>query len=142
MSRSTSGKAPSQRQLRVGELIRHALAEVLARGEVRDPDLDGRIITVSEVRASPDLKHATCYVTDLGGAHTPEVIKGLNRCRKYLRGEVGHRMSTKYTPDLRFEADTSFDEGSKIDALLRSDKVAQDVARDLGAEKLSGEDQE
>lgn len=129
MPRSKPGKAPSQRQLRVGELIRHILAEVLARGELRDPDLEGRIVTVSEVRASPDVRHAVCYVSDLGGTHTAQVVEGLNRCRKYLRGEVGRRMTIKFTPDLRFEADTSFDEGSKIDALLRSARVAQDVAR-------------
>ncbi len=141
MSRSKPGKMPSQRQLRVGELIRHALAEVLARGDVRDPDLEGRIVTVSEVRASNDLRHAVCYVSHLGGTHTADVVKGLNRCRKFLRGEVGHRMTTKFTPDLKFEADTSFDEGSKIDALLRSTRVAQDVAQARDDSEEFGEEE-
>lgn len=124
MSRSKSGphgaKGPSQRQLRVGELIRHELATIFARGELRDPDLDGRIITCSEVRVSPDLRHATVFVTELGGVHTEEVVRGLMRCRKYLRGEIGHRIETKFTPDLKFVPDTLFDEAAKMDALLRS----------------------
>lgn len=132
MSRSKSGsrsaKGPTQRQLRVGELIRHELATIFSRGDLRDPDLEGRIITCSEVRVSPDLRHATVYVSDLGGAHTPEVVAGLKRCRKFLRGEIGHRIETKFTPDLRFVADTLFDEAEKMEALLRSDRVARDVA--------------
>jgi len=125
---SHSAKGPTQRQLRVGELIRHELASVFARAELRDPDLDGRIITCSEVRVSPDLRHATAYVSDLGGEHTKDVVAGLMRCRKYLRGEVGHRIETKFTPDLRFVADTLYDEAAKMDALLRSDRVARDVS--------------
>jgi len=138
MSRSRSGphgaKGPSQRQLRVGELIRHELASIFARGELRDPELEGRIITCSEVRVSPDLRHATVFVSDLGGGHTGEVVEGLMRCRRYLRGEVGHRIETKFTPDLKFVADTLFDEAAKMDALLRSDRVARDVAHKDGDE--------
>lgn len=134
MSRSKPGphgaKGPTQRQLRVGELIRHELATIFARGELQDPDLDGRIITCSEVRVSPDLRHATVFVTDLGGTHTAQVVRGLMRCRKYLRGAIGHRIETKFTPDLKFVGDTLFDEAAKMDALLRSTRVAQDVAHE------------
>ncbi len=129
MSRQKSGasRAPSQRQLRVGELIRHELATIFARGELTDEALEGRIITCSEVRVSPDLRNATAYVSDLGGTHTDEVVVGLRRCAKYLRGEIGHRIETKFTPQLKFVADTLFDEAAKMDALLRSDKVARDL---------------
>jgi len=116
--------------LRVGELIRHELATIFARGELQDPDLDGRIITCSEVRVSPDLRHATVFVTDLGGTHTDNVVRGLMRCRKYLRGEIGHKIETKFTPDLKFVGDTLFDEAAKMDALLRSTRVARDVDHD------------
>jgi ribosome-binding factor A len=112
----------------VGELIRHELASIFARNELRDPDLEGRIITCSEVRVSPDLRHATVFVSDLGGAHTNEVVRGLARCRKFLRGEIGHRIETKFTPDLKFVADTLFDDAARMEALLKSDKVARDVA--------------
>ncbi len=122
---------PSQRQLRVGELVRHALVEVLARGDVQEPALDGVIVTISEVRVSPDLRHATAFVAPLGGGDPAPVVAGLTRCRKFLRGEVGRRMTTKFTPDLKFEPDQSFDEASHIDALLRSDRVRKDVARDV-----------
>ena len=119
---------PGQRQLRVGELVRHALAEVLARGELREPELDGVIVTIPEVRLSPDLKIATAYVMPLGG-HDPEaVVDALDRHRRFLRGEVAHRINMKFAPDLRFRVDTSFEEGSRIDALLRSDPV---IRRDV-----------
>lgn len=129
MSRHKHGAArgPSQRQLRVGELIRHELAAIFARGELQDHDLDGRIITCSEVRVSPDLRNATVFVSDLGGAHTAEVVTGLNRCAKFLRGEVGHRIETKFTPQLKFVADTLFDDAARMDALLRSDAVTRDT---------------
>ena len=134
MSRSKAGphgaKGPSQRQLRVGELIRHELAGIFARGELRDPDLEGRIITCSEVRVSPDLRHATVFVSDLGGGHTDDVVKGLMRCRKFLRGEVGHRIETKFTPDFKFVADTLFDEAAKMDALLRSTRARDEAGHD------------
>ncbi len=143
MTRSKSGpnstKGPSQRQLRVGELIRHEMAKIFSRGELQDPDLEGRIITVSEVRVSPDLRHATAYVSELGGGNVDEILKGLKRCSKYLRGEIGHRMSTKYTPDFKFEPDTLFDEAEKMDALLRSDRVARDVEAE-DDEPEAGED--
>lgn len=122
---------PSQRQLRVGELVRHALSEILARGEVNDPELSGLVITVPEVRMSPDLKIATCYVMPLGGAHQEKVARALARHARYLRGEVGHRMHIKYTPQLRFLLDETFAEADRINALLRQ----SDVARDLKAGK-------
>jgi len=130
MTRSKSGKGPSQRQLRIGELIRHELAEIFSRGELQDPDLEGRIITVSEVRLSSDLRHATAFVSELGGGEMDAVIRGLKRCTKYLRGEIGSRMSTKFTPDFKFEIDTLYDEAAKMDALLDSHHVAQDIHDD------------
>jgi len=121
-------KPLSQRQLRVGELVRHALAEILARGEVRDPDLDGLTITVPEVRLTPDLKRATAFVLPLGGGTPEKVAAALERCRRFLRGAVARRVDLKYAPELHFRVDTSFEEGSRIDALLKS----PDVQRDLG----------
>lgn len=117
----------SQRQLRVGELVRHALADVLTRGEVLDPVLDGHVITVPEVRMSPDLKLATAYVVALGGKDSTAVIEALERNRKALRGAIAGRVDLKFTPELRFRQDTSFDEGARIDALLRSPEVRRDV---------------
>lgn len=122
-----SGAGPSQRQLRVGELVRHALAEVLARGDFSDPALGRTLITVPEVRMSPDLKIATCYVMPLGGKDEKAVLDVLNANAKPLRGEVGHRLELKFTPELRFRLDTSFDEGARIDALLRSPDVVRDL---------------
>ncbi|MBN9020100.1 MAG: 30S ribosome-binding factor RbfA [Rhizobiales bacterium] len=119
---------PGQRQLRVGELVRHAMAEILARGELREPALEGVIVTVPEVRLSPDLKIATCYVMPLGGHDAAAVVEALDQHRRFLRGEVAHRINMKFAPDLRFRVDTSFEEGSRIDALLRSDPV---IRRDV-----------
>lgn len=119
---------PGQRQLRVGELVRHAMAEILARGELREPELEGVIVTVPEVKLSPDLKIATCYVMPLGGQDAKAVVEALDRHRRFLRGEVAHRINMKFAPDLRFRVDTSFEEGSRIDALLRSDPV---IRRDV-----------
>ncbi len=121
------GKMPSQRQLRVGEEIRHALAEVFERGGLRDPDLQGRSITVTEVRASPDLKNVTAYVMPLGGENVDGVVTALRRASAYLRGEVGRRLRLRSTPSLAFEADRSFEQASHIDALLRDPRVSQDI---------------
>ena len=120
----------SQRQLRVGETVRHALAEILAHGNVHDPDLEGHIITVPEVRMSPDLKLATIYVMPLGGRDTEVVIEALNRNKKFLRGEVAHRVNLKFSPDLRFRADDRFDEAERIEKLLRTPEVRLDLAPD------------
>lgn len=133
---------PSQRQLRVGELVRHALAEVLQRGEVHDPALEGMVVTVPEVRMSPDLRLATAYVMPLGGQGTDEALAALERNRKFLRGEVAHRVDLRYAPELRFRLDTSFEEGERVDALLRSPEVRRDIADEDGAagDDSSGED--
>ncbi len=120
-------KAPSQRQLRVGELIRHALAEIIQHGDVHDPALEGFVVTVPEVRMSPDLRVATAYVMPLGGKGGEIVVAAFQRNRKFLRGEVGHRVNLRYVPELKFRLDTSFDEGARIDALLRAPAVRRDV---------------
>jgi ribosome-binding factor A len=127
MARPATAKPPSQRQLRVGELVRHALAEILQRGEVHDPDLEATVVTVPEVRMSPDLRLATAYVMPLGGKGTGTVLAALDRNRKYLRGEVAHRVNLRYAPELRFRLDTSFEEGERVDALLRSPAVRKDL---------------
>lgn len=119
---------PSQRMLRVGELIRHALADILQRGDVFDPVIAGHIITVPQVRMSPDLKLATAYVMPLGGKDEKAVVEALERNKKFLRGEVGHRMrEMRSIPELRFRLDDSFDEAMRIDALLNSPKVKRDL---------------
>lgn len=123
-------QAPSQRMLRVGELVRHALADVLSRGDHIDPVLAGHIITVPEVRMSPDLKIATCYVMPLGGKDLAPVLKALDANRRHLRAEVARRVELKSVPDLRFREDTSFDEGARMDALLRSPEVVRDLDDD------------
>jgi ribosome-binding factor A len=122
-------KKPSVRQLRVGEELRHALAEVLGRGELRDPNLRGRAITVTEVRASPDLKRAIAFVTPLGDESTdPGVLMALGRASSYLQGEIGRRIRLKFTPRLSFEFDDRFEYASKIDNLLREPGVSRDLA--------------
>ena len=113
--------------LRVGELIRHALSDLLSRGIVNDPVLEGHVITVPDVKMSPDLKLATAYVMPLGGRDAGPVIEALDRHRKYLRSEIAHRISMKFAPDLRFKIDTSFEYRAKIDALLDTPKVRQDL---------------
>lgn len=140
MARPASPKAPSQRQLRVGELVRHALAEILQRGEVHDPALEATVVTVPEVRMSPDLRLATAYVMPLGGQGTGDVLAALERNKKYLRGEVAHRVDLRYAPDLRFRLDTSFAEGERVDALLRSPAVRRDIATD--SDETSGDDED
>ncbi|TCT06555.1 30S ribosome-binding factor RbfA [Aquabacter spiritensis] len=126
------GSGPSQRQLRVGELVRHALADVLSRGDHLDPVLAGHMITVPEVRMSPDLKIATCYVMPLGGKDLRPVIKALAANARMLRAEVARRVELKSVPDLRFLEDTSFEEARHIDALLRSPEVARDLSAGPG----------
>jgi ribosome-binding factor A len=128
--RFDTGSGPSQRQLRVGELMRHALSEVLSRGEIHDPVLQSHVVTVPEVRMSPDLKIATCFVMPLGGKDQQEVIQALARNKRFLRGELAHRTNLKFAPDLRFRIDESFEEGSRIDRLLDSDQVRRDVEKD------------
>ncbi|HEV2605383.1 MAG TPA: 30S ribosome-binding factor RbfA [Microvirga sp.] len=125
---------PSQRQQRVAELVRHALAEVLARGDIQDDVITRHVITIPEVRMSPDLKLATAYVMPLGGRDETAVIQALERHKKVLRQEVARRVNLKFAPELRFRRDDSFDEAARIDALLRSEKVRRDTAPDDSAE--------
>jgi ribosome-binding factor A len=120
---------PSQRQQRVAELVRHALAEVLSRGDLQDDVLTKNVITIPEVRMSPDLKLATAYVMPLGGRDEAAVIKALDKNKKILRQEVARRVNLKFAPDLRFLRDESFDEAARIDALLRSERVARDTVK-------------
>jgi ribosome-binding factor A len=120
---------PSQRQQRVAELIRHALAEVLSRGDLQDDVLTRNVITIPEVRMSPDLKLATAYVMPLGGRDEEAVLKALDKNKKLLRQEVARRVNLKFAPDLRFRRDESFDEAARIDALLRSERVARDTVK-------------
>ena len=123
-----TASGPSQRQLRVAEIIRHALAEILSRHEVEDPVLSAHIVTVPEVRMSPDLKIATCYVMPLGGKDIDAVVAALEKNRKPLRLAVSQRSrDMKFSPDLRFRRDESFDEAARIDALLDSDAVRRDT---------------
>ncbi len=117
----------SVRTLRVAEQVRHALADVLGRGEVRDPDLEGVIVSVTEVRITPDLRHATAYVKPLATGDETLIIKALARNAKFLRGEISRRVQLRYAPDLRFRRDESFDAAGRIDAILRSPQVARDL---------------
>ncbi len=125
-----SRAGPSQRALRAGELVRHALAEILARGEVHDPVIEGHMITVPEVRMSPDLKQATIYVMPLGGRDAADVLAALERNKRFLRGEIARRVNLKFAPDIRFRIDERFDEAERIEKLLRTPEVERDLAAD------------
>lgn len=120
-------RTPSQRQLRVGEEVRHALATIFERGQVRDPDLEGLSVTVTEVRMSPDLRNSTVYVMPLGGGDTETVISALRRAKPYLRGQVARAVRLKRVPDLDFRADGSFDRARHVDDLLSEPRVARDL---------------
>lgn len=141
MARSPDPKGSgglSQRQLRVGEQVRHALAQLLSRGEIRDDLIERTVISVSEVRMSPDLKIATCFITPLGSTDVQPVIKALASHAKFIRGRVSSSLNQmKYMPEFRFRPDTSFDNFSKIDALLRSPEVARDLAHDEDTDDTS-----
>jgi len=121
----------SQRQLRVGELIRHELADMLTRGEVHDPIIQAHMITVPEVRMSPDLRLATIYIMPLGGRDVEKVLEALDRNKRYVRGELGRRVNLKFAPEIRFRVDERFDEAERIEKLLRTSAVQ----RDGGGEK-------
>jgi ribosome-binding factor A len=132
-AKPAEGKPPSQRQLRAGELIRHALTDILREGNVRDPDLQNVLVTVGEVRCSPDLKHANVFVAPLGDdseAGRKRLADALNRASAYLRGQLGRQIDMRFTPELRFIADTSYDEGVAIDRLLSDPRVQRDLASD------------
>ena len=122
-----TGAQPSQRMLRVGELVRHVMADVLSRGVVHDPVLDSHVITVPEVRMSPDLKLATVYVMPLGGQDVKPVVDALERHREELRTELAHKVNLRYAPDVRFKLDESFARSAHIDALLASPEVKRDL---------------
>ena len=126
----SQGKAPSQRQLRAGELIRHALADVLMRGETGDPDLERLQVGVHEVQVSPDLKIATAYVSTLVKGQEQQALVALNRNRKYIRGLIAPRLEMKFMPDVRFRVDTALDYDTKIDELLHRPDVARDLKHD------------
>lgn len=129
-NRSTSsqqGHGPSQRQLRVGEMLRHALSDILREREIRDPDLEGVSVTVTQVKPSPDMRHATVFVEPLGGKNADAIVEALNRHRGFLRGELGRTIELKFTPELRFVEDTSFAEAQRIERILHSERVARDL---------------
>jgi ribosome-binding factor A len=125
----TSGSGPSQRQLRVGEVIRRRLAEVLARGETGDPELDGVSVTVSEVRMTPDLRQAMAFVLPLGGQNADAIVAALHRNRAILRRIVTAGITLRYSPELSFAPDRSFDQADRTRRLLESEAVQRDVAR-------------
>ncbi|HUN51290.1 MAG TPA: 30S ribosome-binding factor RbfA [Candidatus Sulfotelmatobacter sp.] len=133
-----SPKQAGQRPLRVGEELRHALAEIFSRGDVRDPDLAGVSLTVTEVRVSPDLKNATAFVLPLAGRNAPGVLAALERCTPYLRGQLARMVRLRYAPRLGFRLDDSFDRAGRIDQLLRQPRVAADLDRDDEADGGDG----
>jgi ribosome-binding factor A len=137
--RQRAPQGPSQRQLRAGELVRHALVEILREEELQDPALAGVSVTVTEVRLSPDLRHAVCFIVPLGGEHAAEVAAGMNRVSKFLRGRLGHAVLLKFTPDLKFVYDDSFDEAARMTRLFDDPKVRQDLQAPTG-EDAGGED--
>jgi ribosome-binding factor A len=122
--------AASQRQLRVGELIRHELAAMLSHGDVHDPVIEAHMITVPEVRMSADLRLATIYVMPLGGRDEKEVIDALERNKRYMRGEIARRVNLKFAPEIRFRIDERFDEAERIEKLLRTPNVRRDLEKD------------
>jgi ribosome-binding factor A len=133
--RARAGRLPTQRQLRVGEELRHLLAGILGRHELRDPALHDATITVTEVRISPDLKNATAFVMPLGGTHVPEILAALQRGAGFMRGLIARELDLRYVPSLRFEFDTTFDHASRIEALLHR----PDIERDIASAKERGE---
>ena len=128
--RRDASAGPSQRALRVGELIRHAVAEMLTRGDVHDPVIEGHLITVPEVRMTGDLRLATIYVMPMGGRDAEQVLEALNRNKRFLRGEIAHRVNLKFAPDIRFRVDERFDEAERIERLLRTPAVQRDLKRE------------
>ena len=133
--RPSSGGDRSQRQLRVGEMLRHAIVSVLARGGLHDPELEGVSITVSEVRLTPDLRNARIFVTPLGGQNTLVITQALNRAAAFIRRQLGKELEMRYLPKLVFESDGLFDQGEKIGELLRSPAVARDLSASKGSEE-------
>jgi ribosome-binding factor A len=132
--RRSAHVGPSQRQLRVGEMLRHALSDVLMRNEIRDADLAGVSVTITQVLPSGDMRHATVYCEPLGGKEADKIIAALNRHKAYLRGEMGRLIALKFTPDLRFVEDKSFAEAEKIETILKSAKVQRDLKASGGSD--------
>ena len=143
---STTGRAaptgPSQRQLRAGELVRHALVEIFREQEINDPDLAGVSVTVTEVRMNPDLRHANVFVEPLGGVHPQEVVKALNKHSKFVRGHLGRMIDMRFTPDLFFRHDDTFTEAARIAKLFDDPRVRQDLTPDEPPPTASGVGQE
>ena len=129
-TRESAPGGGSQRQLRVGELVRHTMAEMLTRGDVHDPVIEGHLITVPEVRMSPDLRLATIYVMPMGGRDAEAVVAAFERHKKFLRAEIAHRINLKFAPDIRFRVDERFEEAERIDRLLHSPAGARDLKKD------------
>jgi ribosome-binding factor A len=129
--REKPDRGPSQRQLRVGEELRHVLARILARGELRDPALAELNLTVTEVRISPDMKNATAFVVPLGGGRLDPAVAALNHAAGFLRGQLGHEVALRHVPRLSFEADRSFDEASRVSEILERPSVRRDLAPDV-----------
>jgi ribosome-binding factor A len=127
-------KQAGQRPLRVGEELRHALADILGRGDIRDPDLADASVTVTEIRVSPDLKNATAFVLPLAGRNAEAVLAALERCAPYLRGQLARMVRLRHSPRIGFRLDDSFDRATRIETLLRQPKVAADLARAPDAE--------
>ena len=134
-SAQQGNNGPTQRQLRVGEMLRHALAEILVRGDIRDPDLEGTSVTVTQVKPSGDMRHATVFVEPLGGANAKAIVGALNRHKAFLRGEMGRTIELKFTPELRFVEDESFAEAQKIEDILKSSRVQRDLLAEDGEEE-------
>ena len=134
-------KAPGQRQLRIGEEIRHVLAYILERETFRDPDLANTRVTVTEVRPSPDLRHARVYIVPLGGGDPKPILQGLRRVKPFLRREIASRLTMKFIPDLVFAADESFDEAERIGRLLHKPEVARDLTGAAVAADALGEEE-
>jgi len=133
-------QGPSQRQLRAGELVRHALVDIFREEEIADPALKGVSVTVTEVRLSPDLRHATVFVEPLGGEHYDEVIKALNKHAKFVRGRLGKLIDMRFTPDLKFLHDESFNEAARMSRLFDDPKVRQDLNPDPVSSSWKDED--
>ncbi len=130
MTRHHKHAEPSQRMLRVAELVRHALSEMFMRGDIIDPVIEKATITVPEVRMTPDLKLAKAFVMPLGGANAEEIVKALNNHARFIRGDIGHRIDLKYAPEIRFYIDDTFEEADRIESLLRSERVQKDLHHD------------
>jgi ribosome-binding factor A len=139
---SAHATGPSQRQLRAGELVRHALVEILREENLTDPALEGVSVTVTEARVSPDLRHAHIYVEPLGGGHAAEVVASLNKVAKFLRGRLGHVIDMKFTPDLKFVHDETFNNAAYIDRLFDDPRVKADLIRDPEGSADGGDDGE